>query len=334
MTGFIDETVIEVASGHGGAGAVSFRREKYVAKGGPDGGDGGKGGRLIFQVKSNLKTLFHLKSKHTFFAENGHPGQKRKKHGRDGADTVLFVPPGTFIKDFETHEVIKDLKEDGETWVFLEGGRGGKGNWFFRSARNQVPKFSQPGEPGKERKVIVELNLIADIGLVGLPNAGKSTLLSVLTNATPEIAAYPFTTKIPNLGVLKAYNQDIVIADIPGIIKGASHGAGLGIRFLKHISRTFLIILLIDLSDENFEDTIDILKEELGNFAGELLTKSKVIVGTKLDIAGTEDNLEKLKKAYPDERILGISSVTRGGLKELAQEMIRLISSSRDEWSV
>lgn len=327
MTGFIDEAVIEVSSGHGGAGAVSFRREKYIPKGGPDGGDGGKGGDIVFTVRENLKTLYHLRRKKYFNAANGEPGTKARRHGKDGANVIIAVPPGTIIKDFSTKEIIKDFKETGETWVYLEGGRGGQGNWHFRSSRNQAPRFAQPGEPGLERKIIVELNLIADVGLVGLPNAGKSTLLSVVTNAHPEIAPYPFTTKIPNLGVMKCYEQDIIIADIPGIIEGASRGAGLGIRFLKHISRTFLIILMVDLTSEDLKNDIEILKEELRNFSETLIQKHKLILGTKLDIEGTAENLEALKELYPGEKVIGISAVTRQGIEEFKQEIVGLLTA-------
>jgi len=330
VTGFIDEAVIEVSSGHGGAGVISFRREKYIPKGGPDGGDGGKGGDIVFTVRENLKTLYNLRRKRHFDAATGESGAGGRKHGKDGANVVIAVPPGTIIRDFNTKEIIKDLKTPGESWVYLEGGRGGQGNWHFRSSRNQAPRIAQPGESGKERKIIVELNLIADIGLVGLPNAGKSTLLSVVTNAHPEIAAYPFTTKIPNLGVMKCYDQDIIIADIPGIIEGASRGAGLGIRFLRHISRTFLIILMVDLTSADLKKDIEILKEELRSFSETLIRKHKLILGTKLDIEGTAENLEVLKKLYPDEKVIGISAATGQGLEAFKQELLGLLTAHAD----
>ena len=317
MSAFVDETVIDVYSGSGGSGSVSFRREKYVPRGGPDGGDGGDGGDVIFIVKRNLKTLSHLKQKRVFKAKNGEPGKGRKKHGKNGEDITIAVSPGTLIKDFYSGDLLLDLTQVDESHIFLKGGKGGRGNSHFATSRNQAPRFAQKGESGKHRKLKVELNLIADIGLVGLPNAGKSTLLSVLTSARPEIAAYPFTTKIPNLGVIKYYDKDIVIADIPGIIRGASKGAGLGIRFLKHISRTFLLAFLIDLSDDDFHNTVPTLDKELRGFSRELIVKPRIIIGTKLDIAGTQANLVELKKLYNDDVVTGISSVTGKGIDEL-----------------
>ncbi|MBN1697491.1 MAG: GTPase ObgE [Spirochaetales bacterium] len=324
MSTFVDETVIDVYSGGGGRGAVSFRREKYVPKGGPDGGDGGKGGDVVFIVRNNLKTLVHLKQKKVFKAKNGESGKGQRKHGKNGDDVTIAVAPGTLVRDFYTGELYRDFTDAEERWLFLEGGRGGRGNWHFRSSTRQTPRFAQPGEPAKHRKLIIELNLIADVGLVGLPNAGKSTLLSALTNARPEIASYPFTTKIPNLGVLNVFGREIVIADIPGIIKGASTGAGLGIRFLKHISRTFLIMLLVDLSDDNYMAAVDILRGELEQFAGDrLLSKSRMIVGTKCDIEGTDDRLSELKSAFPGMCVTGISAVTGMGLDTLKKDMLR-----------
>ena len=325
MSFFVDEVVIEVHSGAGGPGASTFRREKYVPFGGPDGGDGGRGGDVIFLVKSNLKTLSHLKQKRMYRAENGEAGKSRKKHGKDGKDVVIEVSPGTLVRDSETGELIKDFTREGERSVFLKGGKGGLGNTHFATSRNQAPRYAQKGEPGKHRTLLIELNLIADIGLVGLPNAGKSTLLSVLTNAQPEIAPYPFTTRIPNLGVLRVYERDVVIADIPGIIEGASSGAGLGIRFLKHISRTFLLALLVDLSDEEFENKVEILCHELSSFSEELARKPRLIIGTKMDIVESEERLDQLKKQYSKDTVIGIASVTGLGLKELARTFIERI---------
>jgi GTP-binding protein len=325
---FVDETVIDVYSGAGGSGAVSFRREKYVPKGGPDGGDGGKGGDAVFIVKHNLKTLVHLKQKRVFKAKSGESGKGKRKHGKNGCDVIIEVAPGTIIKDYYTGEVYKDFTEEEDVWIFLKGGKGGKGNWHFRTSTRQTPRFSQPGEPVKHRKLLVELNLIADIGLVGLPNAGKSTLLSVLTNARPEIAPYPFTTKIPNLGVLKFSDREIIIADIPGIIEGASSGAGLGIQFLKHISRTFLVVLLVDLSEDTFLTAVEVLRKELKGFSEELLVKSRMIVGTKCDMDGTAKRLDKLKDMYPDDCVSGISSITGKGLDTLKKNLVRYLDTN------
>ncbi|MBN1410593.1 MAG: GTPase ObgE [Spirochaetales bacterium] len=327
MTGFVDEAVIEVFSGNGGNGAISFRREKSVPKGGPDGGDGGKGGNALFIVKNNLRTLYHLKVHRVYKSENGESGKKKRQNGKDGADVYIPVPPGSEIRDSETGEIIKEFKTPGEEYCFLKGGRGGKGNWHFATSVNQTPRFAQDGEPGQYRKLVVELKLIADIGLVGLPNAGKSTLLSVLTNAHPKIASYPFTTKIPNLGVLKIYERDIVIADIPGIIEGASKGAGLGFKFLKHISRTFLIVFLIDLTDDSFIQSVQTLSNELEMYSPELSAKESLLIGTKLDIEENREKLSELKKAFPDKRVMGISAVTGEGIPELKKMFLDLVES-------
>jgi GTPase len=327
VNAFVDETVIDVYSGAGGGGVATFRREKYVPRGGPDGGDGGKGGDVLIVVKRNLKTLSQLKRYRVFKAQNGEPGKNKKRHGKNGLDVMIEVPPGTLIKDFYSGDLLMDLTDEKETITFLTGGRGGKGNTHFATSRNQAPRFAQKGESGKHRKLRIELNLIADIGLVGLPNAGKSTLLSVLTSAKPEIAAYPFTTKIPNLGVVKFFERDIVIADIPGIIKGASMGAGLGFRFLKHISRTFLLAFLVDVSADGFNKAMPTLEKELEGFSSELVQKSRIIIATKMDIIGTGERLDDLKKQYPGDRIIGISAVTGMGLDVLRKELLALVES-------
>ncbi len=331
MQNFVDETVIEVSSGNGGAGSVSFRREKYVPKGGPDGGDGGKGGDVVFVVQENLKTLSHLKFKRVFHAGNGEQGHGRKKHGRDGVDIEITVPPGTSVRDQENGEVLRDLTEPGERWLFLRGGRGGQGNSHFATSRHQTPRFAQPGMPGDSARLLVELKLIADIGFVGLPNAGKSTLLSVLTNARPKVGAYPFTTKIPNLGVLSLGYRDMILADIPGIIEGASHGAGLGLRFLKHIARTFGIAYLLDLGDPDCIDSFRMLEGELASYSRELAGRRRILVGTKLDLPEAEDRLARLAEAYPDETVLGISAVTRRGIDELIRAFETLVRGSGRE---
>ncbi|MDX9801416.1 MAG: GTPase ObgE [Spirochaetia bacterium] len=316
MRGFIDETNIEVSSGNGGPGSISFRREKYVPRGGPDGGDGGKGGDVVFRVKKNLKTLSSLRYRRFFRAEDGKPGRGSKKHGRDGLDAVLEVPPGTIIKNSENGELIKDLTEltHDEEWIFLKGGKGGLGNSHFATSRKQTPHYAQPGLPGAERKLKVELNIIADIGFVGFPNAGKSSLLERLTNARPKIASYPFTTKIPNLGVYRLGDQDLVLADIPGIIEGASDGAGLGLRFLKHINRTRGLLFLIDLTDENYLDSFPVLLNELKSFSVELASRKRVIIGTKMDEEGTDEALEKLAEKYKEEEVIGISVFSGKGI--------------------
>ncbi len=326
MNGFVDETAIEVISGDGGPGAVSFRREKYVPKGGPDGGDGGRGGDVIFVVKENLKTLSHLRAHHVYRAENGTPGKGRKKHGRDGDDVEIEVPPGTLLKDHDSGEILKDFEEPGERWTFLEGGKGGLGNANFATSRKQAPRYAQPGLPGKAAKLLVEMRLIADIGFVGFPNAGKSTLLTTLTNAHPKVADYPFTTKIPNLGVMHAGYRDIILADIPGIIEGASEGAGLGFKFLKHISRSFGLAFLIDCSREDYGDTFSILLSELERYAEPLVSKNRIIVGTKLDLDGAEENFRELTRRYPKEKAAGISAFSRVGIEELTRRFAAMVS--------
>ncbi len=315
MTGFVDETDIVVSSGKGGNGCISFRREKYVPRGGPDGGDGGIGGDVVFKVKANLKTLSRIKSTRTFKAENGRPGEGRRKHGKNGQDVVIFVPPGTVIRDRESRKVLKDLGTADE-WIFLKGGKGGKGNWHFRNSIRQAPRFAQEGIPGEEREVIVEMNIIADIGFVGFPNAGKSSLLAALTNAHPKVADYPFTTKIPNLGVADIGFTDCILADIPGIIEGASHGAGLGFQFLKHISRTKGLAFIIDLADEDPAASYATLMEELAEYNPELIHKPRIVVGSKSDLDEDGSRAEEFRRKMSDDVII-ISSFSGKGLDDL-----------------
>lgn len=325
MRGFVDETSIEVGSGKGGAGCVSLRREKYIPKGGPDGGDGGKGGDVIFKIKNNLRTLAHLRYKRIMNAGNGLPGEGSKRHGRDGEDLIIPLPPGAIIKDYDTQEILHDFGEDESDWVFLRGGRGGLGNMNFATSRHQTPRFAQPGLPGQSRKIIIEINIIADIGFVGFPNAGKSTLLGRLTNANPKVGAYPFTTKIPNLGVYRLDDRDVVLADIPGIIEGASEGAGLGLRFLKHIARTRGLVFLIDVSQPDYENAFKILLNELSAFSAELAERKRVIFATKLDTEGSMEAFEDLKAMYPDEKIYGISVFSGYGMEQIKSIFSKLV---------
>jgi GTP-binding protein len=325
LEGFVDETTIEVSSGHGGAGCVSFRREKFVPFGGPDGGDGGRGGDVIFQVKDNLKTLAHLRMRRVYKAQNGLPGGGSKMHGRDGESAYIAVPPGTIIRDKATGAVLHDFSSAQDPqWLYLEGGRGGQGNWHFRSSKHQAPRYAQPGMPAQEATLTVELNIIADLGFVGFPNAGKSTLLTLLTNATPKVAPYPFTTKIPNLGVMRVYDQDVVLADIPGIIEGASQGLGLGIQFLKHIARTKGLVFLIDLSEENYLESFKTLLDELKDFSADLALKPRVVLGSKADLDEDGSLLDGLKKSLPGETVLGVSSFFRDKLDDIRREFLRL----------
>ena len=323
MQKFADEAIIEVSSGKGGNGCAAFRREKYIPKGGPSGGDGGRGGNVVFQVRRNLRTLAHLRYKHFYRAENGHDGENWGRYGRNGEDTIVTLPPGSVIKDAETGELIRDFGKDTSDFIFLKGGNGGWGNIHFKSSINQAPKTALPGKPGINRRLLVELQVMADIGLVGFPNAGKSSLLDKFTNARPKIASYPFTTKIPNLGVLTlgagdSDARDIIIADIPGLIEGASEGLGLGIRFLKHISRTAALAFLVDLGEDNYLEAYDIIFKELEAFSPELTAKRRIIVGTKMDLENTQERLLELKSKYPQEQVLGISVFSGEGITELA----------------
>jgi GTP-binding protein len=328
MQKFADEALIEVASGNGGNGCGAFRRAKNVPKGGPAGGDGGRGGDVIFSVRRNLRTLAHLRHKQSFRAENGKDGENWGRYGKKGADAVVFLPPGSVVKDADTGELVRDFGQDLNDFLFLKGGNGGWGNIHFKSSINQAPRKALPGKPGEKRRLSVELQILADIGLVGFPNAGKSSLLDKFTNARPRIAPYPFTTKIPNLGVLSFGDEDIIIADIPGLIEGASEGLGLGIRFLKHISRTAVLAFLVDLGEDDFIRAFDILYRELEAFSPELVAKQRVIVGTKLDLENSGDpeeqgipvreRLLELKSKYPEERVLGVSVFTGEGMRELA----------------
>lgn len=316
MEGFVDEIALTVSSGHGGAGCVSFRREKYIPMGGPDGGDGGKGGNVLFKVRENLRTLSHLRNNSDLSAKNGQPGMGSKLHGHDGADLLIEVPLGTYVVDEETGDILHNFEETEDVWVFLKGGLGGKGNWHFRSSKNQAPRYAQAGEEGQTRSIRLEMSLIADIGLVGFPNAGKSSLIRSLTNSTSRVGAYPFTTKIPHLGVLRLGWRDLVLADIPGIIEGASQGLGLGLRFLKHISRTKGLAFVIDASEDDFLEKFEVLKSELLTYDESLLLKDRIIILTKTDLWG-EDALAIMRGKYPAEKIISLSNFTGDGMEEV-----------------
>lgn len=330
MIQFVDEAKITVSSGNGGNGCVAFRREKYVPKGGPAGGDGGKGGDVIFQIKQDLRTLVHLRFKKHFKAKTGQDGQGRQRHGADGEPVIIPLPPGCIIKDAETGAVIYDFEDAEEgSFVFLRGGNGGWGNVHFKSSTNQAPQTALKGKPGETRELIIELSIIADIGLVGFPNAGKSSLLESFTNARPKIAPYPFTTKIPNLGVLRVNEErDIVLADIPGILKGASEGYGLGTKFLKHIERTAGLLFLIDLSDDNYKEAYTVLNAELLKYSDKLKDRPRIIVGSKLDIEGTAERLQELKSQFPDMTVIGISVFNRWGMGELKKAMLNIVEEN------
>jgi len=320
---FIDYAKIFVESGHGGKGCVSFRREKYVPRGGPDGGDGGKGGDIIIRVSTQINTLLDFKYKREYHARDGQNGMGQKMHGKDAEDLVIPVPAGTVIKDADSNEVIADLIKEGDYFIAAKGGRGGLGNSHFATSTKQVPRYAQPGEEGEDTWLILELKLLADVGLIGFPNAGKSTLISVISSAKPKIADYPFTTLVPNLGVVKLKDhRSCVVADIPGLIEGAHEGAGLGARFLRHIERTRIFLHLIDVSDMAEQDPVAryfTIRRELEMYSPELLLKPEAIVATKIDSATDKKRLEMLEKYCENNDIdfMKISAVTGRGIKTL-----------------
>lgn len=333
MIGFADEALIEVRSGNGGNGCVAFRREKYIPHGGPNGGDGGKGGDVIFVVKRNLRTLAKIRQRHCFKARNGGDGQGWNRFGADGEDCVIPVPPGTTIRDAETDEVIYDFSQnsENESFTFLKGGNGGWGNVHFKTSTNQAPRHANPGQKGETRFLKLELSIMADVGLVGFPNAGKSSLLTYFTNARPKIAPYPFTTIIPNLGVLRIDDEnDIIIADIPGIIEGASEGLGLGDTFLKHITRTACLIFMIDCSDENCLSAYKTLCSELENYSDLLLEKPRIVLCNKIDLENAYENAKKIEKEIhkdePKTPVIPVSVLTGNGMKDAKQQILNLVN--------
>ncbi len=309
---FVDRVKIIVRAGKGGDGIVAFRREKFVPRGGPAGGDGGNGGDVILRVDHNMATLMDFRYIHTYKAQSGNPGQGSNKTGARGDDRIICVPPGTLVKNADTGEIIVDMVDD--DFVLAKGGRGGKGNARFATSSNQAPRKATPGKPGEELEVLLELKVIADVGLAGAPNAGKSTLLSRLSKARPKVADYPFTTLQPNLGIVEIdHNRAFVMCDIPGLIEGAHEGKGLGLEFLRHVERTRIILLMVDLTDSP-EEKLEMLSNELESYAdGILRRKDRIVVGTKLDIADSDKDWENI---LGKDAIL-ISSVTGEGLKEL-----------------
>ena len=326
---FVDYVKIHVKSGNGGGGSTHFRREKYIPKGGPDGGDGGRGGHVILRGNKQLWTLLHLKFKKHIKAEHGAHGSSNLKTGSQGKDVYIDVPLGTIVKDDESEEILFEITDDGEEKILQKGGRGGLGNNHFKSSTNQTPRHAQPGEEGSEGWKILELKILADVGLVGFPNAGKSTLLSVVSAAKPEIADYPFTTLRPNLGIVSYRDyRSFVMADIPGIIKGASEGKGLGYRFLRHIERNSVLLFMIPADCDHIASEYEILKNELEAYNPELMHKDSVLVISKSDML--DDELKKeldfeLKEELEGVPYLYISSVAQTGLLELKDEIWKLI---------
>ncbi len=314
---FVDYVKIYCQSGNGGAGSVHFRREKYIPKGGPDGGDGGKGGDIIMVGNRQMWTLLHLRFDRHLRAGHGEPGGGQRSTGADGEDIIIEVPLGTVAKDAETEEVIGEIMEEGEQIVLLKGGRGGQGNDHYKSATNQTPRYAQPGEDGLEAGIVFELKVLADVGLVGFPNAGKSTLLSVVSAAKPEIADYPFTTIRPNLGIV-AYRgqQSFVMADIPGIIEGAHEGKGLGLRFLRHIERNSVLLFMVPADADDIKKEFHVLLNELKQYNPELLDKQRILAVSKSDLLDRE-LMAEIEEELPDVPHVFISSVTNFGLTEL-----------------
>ena len=327
---FVDYVKVHLNSGDGGKGSAHLRREKYVAKGGPDGGDGGRGGHVILQGNKGLWTLLGFKFKRHYKAGHGEHGGKQRSTGADGTDVILDVPLGTVVKDSESGELICEITEDGQQVVVARGGLGGRGNWHFKSATNQTPRHAQPGRPGEEKNLTLELKVLADVGLVGLPNAGKSTLLSVLTSAKPKIADYEFTTLKPNLGIVKYRDfRSFVLADIPGIIEGASEGKGLGHYFLRHIERNATLLFLVPADSPDIAAEYKVLLGELEKYNPELLDKKRLLTISKSDMLDEElmgELRELLDQELPGVEILFISSVSGKGLTELKDRLWMLLN--------
>ena len=335
---FIDETLITVQSGDGGNGCVSFRREKYVPRGGPDGGAGGKGGDVILVSSEDRRTLYPFRFKHEFRAERGAGGQGRQRTGKDGEDLIIEVPPGTLVKDADSGDLIKDFTRPGERFIVARGGRGGKGNAHFKSSTHRTPRFAQPGEPGEFKKLKLELKLLADVGIIGLPNAGKSTLISVISSSRPKIADYPFTTLVPNLGVVTTGDREpFVVADIPGLIAGAHTGAGLGTRFLRHTERTRLLVHLLDASAIDPERPLEAyttVNAELAAYSRELARKPQLIALNKLDVTGAEERARAFRAALKKRvKIHLISAATGKGIAPLISDVGRRLDQVRYDGS-
>lgn len=315
---FVDYVKIFCRSGKGGNGSMHFNRAKYVPKGGPDGGDGGKGGDVVMRGNAQMWTLLHLRYAKHLFAEDGESGGANQRTGASGKNIYIDVPLGSTAYDADTHEPLGEVTEDGQEIVLMRGGRGGKGNTFFKTSTMQAPKFSQPGEPSEERWIVIELKLLADVGLVGFPNAGKSTLLSTVSAAKPEIADYPFTTLTPNLGIVPYYDfKSFIMADIPGIIEGAAEGKGLGIRFLRHIERNSILLFLISADSPDVKESYDILLNELKKYNPDLLDKKRILAVSKCDLID-EDTMKNIRRHLPKKvPHVFISSATNQGIKEL-----------------
>ena len=335
---FVDQVKIDVKAGKGGDGAVAFRREKFVPLGGPAGGDGGRGGSVILVVDEGLRTLMDFRYRHHFKANSGGNGQNKQMYGRGAEDTFVQVPPGTTVRDAETNELLGDLTEDGQQLVIAKGGRGGRGNMHFANARNSAPEVAENGEPGEERSIQLELKVLADVGLVGFPSVGKSTLLSVVTSAKPKIASYQFTTLVPNLWMVQLDDgRDFVLADLPGLIEGASDGVGLGIQFLRHVERTRVVLHLIEMDDQTGRDPFEDYQQinhELETYDPKILERPQVIVATKMDLPGSSELLaefkQKLAAAGDTHEIFEISSITHQGVQPLMNKTADLLAETTE----
>jgi GTP-binding protein len=331
---FIDEAIITVQSGDGGRGCVSFRREKFIPRGGPDGGDGGKGGDIVFKTTSRKRTLYQFRFQKHFKAKNGSHGQGKQKTGKNGQDLTIELPPGTLITDADTGQVITDLIKCDETVVLARGGRGGQGNARFKTSTNRAPRFAQPGEPGETKTLRLELKLLADVGIIGLPNAGKSTLITAVSSARPKIGNYPFTTLFPSLGVVQTgWAEPFVVADIPGLIEGAHKGTGLGIRFLRHIERTRILVHLIDVSamdTDNLLNAYNTVNKELAMYNQELTEKPQIVVLNKMDLPDVREVAKKFQAAIKEKQVILISALTGQGIENLKSKIIQLLDSLRE----
>ena len=333
---FIDKANIHIKGGKGGNGVVAWRREKFEPSGGPYGGDGGRGGSIILKADEGIRTLMDFRYKRKYLGQNGEDGRSKKQFGKAGEDIIVKVPVGTIVKDEATGKVIVDLKEKDQEFIIAKGGRGGRGNAKFATATRQAPGFAEPGTKGKERDIILELKLLADVGLVGFPNVGKSTFLSMVSAAKPKIANYHFTTLKPNLGVVRvADEKSFVMADIPGIIEGASEGVGLGHEFLRHIERTRVLVHIIDVSGIEGRDPVEdyyTIREELLEYNPKLKDKPEIIVGNKMDIPGAEEGLQKLKDEFKDKEIYSLSAATSKGVDELKYAIWNVLENTEIEY--
>lgn len=326
---FVDEAIITVQSGNGGRGCVSFRRERFIERGGPDGGDGGDGGDVILRTSPGKRTLYEFRYQKLFKAQNGSHGEGQQRHGKNGNDVVLDIPPGTVVTDADTGNIIKDFIHTDEKIIIAKGGMGGRGNKRFTTSTNRAPRFAQPGEPGQILKLKLELKLIADVGIIGFPNAGKSTLISVISSARPKIGNYPFTTISPNIGMVQhEWGEPFAVADIPGLIDGAHSGHGLGIKFLRHVERTRILVHMIDASEIDDEDPLKqyhSINKELSLYSDKLAAKPQIIVLNKIDLPESVEKARAFKSAIPDEHVMTVSAVTTKGIKKLKQRLAKAV---------